>query len=152
MNRNPFESLKDIPFFIEELFKEFSENDWPLPGEFFSGIARGKWPPLNVVETADELVVTAALPGLRHESDVSVFLKGNVLTIEGAVPPEHHGLSAVKVYVRERREKKFSRSVNLPVAVDARGSRASYRHGILEIRLPKLGGSYAQSLKVEFSK
>ncbi|MGB9792055.1 MAG: Hsp20/alpha crystallin family protein [Thermacetogeniaceae bacterium] len=152
VNRNPFESLKDIPFFVEEFFKELSEKDWPLPGEFFSGMGQGKWPPLNVVETADELVITAAIPGLRHEGDVSVYLKGNVLTIEGAVLPEHHGFAAVKVHVQEQRERKFSRTINLPVAVDARGSRASYRRGILEIRLPKLGGSYAQSLKIEFQK
>lgn len=152
MNRNPFEGLQDIPLFVEEFFKEFAGRDWPFPAEFFGGMTQGKWPPLNVVETADELVVTAAIPGLQHEGDVRVFLRGNVLAIEGAVSQEPHGFATVKVHMQEQRERKFSRSVNLPVAVDARGSRASYRQGILEIRLPKLAGSYSQALKVEFQK
>lgn len=152
MDRNPFESLKGIPFFVEEFFKEFTGRDWPLSADIFGGVVQGKWPPLNIVETADELVVTAAIPGLQHEGDVRVFLRGNVLAIEGAVSQEPHGFAAVKVHVQERRERKFSRSVNLPVAVDARGARASYRHGILEIRLPKLAGSYSQALKIEFQK
>lgn len=150
MNRNPFESLKDIPLLGEDFFKEFANINWPNPADFFGGLGQGKWPPLNIVETMDELVVTAAIPGLRQAGDVNIFLKGNVLTIEGEIPPEHQSFTAVKVHNQERREKKFSRTVNLPVAVDARNARATYQRGILEIRLPKLAGSYAQTVRIEF--
>ncbi len=152
MNRNPFESLKDIPFLGEDFFKEFANMNWPVPADLFGGLGQSRWPPLNIVETTDELVVTAAIPGLRQAGDVNVFLKGNTLTLEGEIPTEHHGFTAVKVHSRERRERKFSRTVNLPVAVDAGNSRATYRHGILEIRLPKLAGSYAQTVRIEFLK
>jgi HSP20 family protein len=92
----------------------------------------GNWiPAVNVEEAADELLLTAELPGIREE-DVSVEIKNNILTIrgekreareEGADGQRHHGW--------ERRYGSFQRVFTPPTFGTGR-----YHSGGLRTRRP----------------
>jgi len=110
---------------IEKVFEQFSELGGPLGGDL----------PVDVVDTDDEIVVYADLPG-RNPDSISVQLTENE-TLEIEAQRDDH--SAEGRYVtRERNQEQLSRSVSLPAAVDEDETEASYDRGVLTVRLQKL--------------
>jgi HSP20 family protein len=95
-----------------------------------------RWvPAMDLVETDGEYVLRADLPGLT-ENDVSIELDERVLTISGERKSEHE--ERKEGYYRiERSSGSFSRSLTLPEGVDASAIKASFDHGVLEVRVPR---------------
>jgi HSP20 family protein len=104
-------------------------------------------PPIDVYETRDDLVVAVELPGVR-EKDIHLSMTGDVLSLRG-----ERGIAAEareESYHRiERWSGTFERHVQLPIPVQADRIRASYRDGVLEIRLPKLDEVKPREIKIE---
>jgi HSP20 family protein len=104
-------------------------------------------PAVDAYETRDELVVTAEVPGVQ-EQDVSVSITGDLLTLRGErahtqeVKPESH-------YRAERWFGKFERTLPLPVPVQTDKVKASYRDGVLTIRLPKAEAVKPREIKID---
>lgn len=104
----------------------------------FYGEAFGQaWvPPVDIFETNDHSVVLQAeLPDLKRE-DIKLTFENGVLTIQG----ERKLSDEVKRdnYQRtERQHGTFSRSFTLPNTVDAARISASYKDGLLTVRLPQ---------------
>lgn len=92
-------------------------------------------PPLDVHETADELVVTASLPGMKAE-DVEITMTGQTLTLRGEFKADEHVKQEQYLY-RERRFGSFSRTLQLPVRVQGDQAKASFANGILTLTIPK---------------
>jgi HSP20 family protein len=92
-------------------------------------------PPIDVHETEDELVVTAALPGIRPE-DVEVTMTGQTLTLRGEFRADDEVKNDQYLY-RERRYGSFNRSLQLPVRVQGDRADASFADGVLTLRVPK---------------
>jgi HSP20 family protein len=90
---------------------------------------------MDLVETDDDFVLRADLPGLS-ESDVKIEFEDNVLTVSGERKAEHE--ERKEGYYRvERASGSFSRSLTLPEGVDPDAVKASFDRGVLEIRIPK---------------
>lgn len=68
--------------------------------------------PVDMYETDDSLVVSAAVPGMSHE-DVDISITGNTLSIQGEFKAEEEGKRG-NVYFQERHYGKFQRSVRGP--------------------------------------
>jgi HSP20 family protein len=95
-----------------------------------------RWvPAMDLVETADSLVLKADLPGLSKD-DVSIEVKDGVLTVSGERKAEHEE-KADGYYRVERAFGSFSRSLALPQGIDAGGIDADFTDGVLEVRIPK---------------
>ncbi|HEX7195841.1 MAG TPA: Hsp20/alpha crystallin family protein [Candidatus Limnocylindria bacterium] len=92
-------------------------------------------PPVDVHETNDEIVVTAALPGMKAE-DVEITMTGQNLTLRGEFKADEE-VNREQYLYRERRFGSFSRSVQLPVRVQGDRADASFTDGILTLRIPK---------------
>jgi HSP20 family protein len=104
---------------------------------FFGQTDQGRrWvPPMDLVEAEDHFVLKADLPGLG-ESDVKLEVQDGTLTISGERKAEHE--QREKGWYRiERSFGSFSRSLTLPDGVDPEGIKASFDHGVLEVRIPK---------------
>jgi HSP20 family protein len=100
-----------------------------------AGTARaGIFPPVNLYETTDSYVLTAELPGLRSE-DIEVTLERDRLTLSGERRVEHP--KDASLHRVERRGGSFRRAVQLPKEVDGEKVEASYRNGVLRVRIPK---------------
>lgn len=96
---------------------------------------QGLWgPAVDMYETDDQIVVKAALPGMKPE-DIDVKIVGNTLTIKGEVKQEqeHKGRQYIR---RERRYGSFSRVLSIP-DVDADRVKAEFENGVLTLQLPK---------------
>ena len=92
-------------------------------------------PPVDVHETSDEIVVTAALPGMKAD-DVEITMTGQTLTLRGEFKADDE-VSHDQYLYRERRLGSFSRTVQLPVRVEGDRADATFTDGVLTLRIPK---------------
>ncbi|HEX5983165.1 MAG TPA: Hsp20/alpha crystallin family protein [Solirubrobacterales bacterium] len=105
-------------------------------GAVASGYGSRRWiPPMDLVETEDNLVLRADLPGVDRD-EIEIEVKDGVLTVSGERKAQHEekreGFHRV-----ERSFGRFSRSLELPKGVEADNIEASYERGVLEVRMPK---------------
>jgi len=102
-------------------------------GEAFS---RGWVPAVDIYQAADgEMVIKAELPDVKRE-DISVTIDKNVLTLAGERKLDE-SVAKDGFHRKERFHGTFSRSFTLPTTVDAGRVQASYKEGLLTIRLPQ---------------
>jgi HSP20 family protein len=129
----PVRELNTIQNEMNRLFNTFFEAN---PGNGGSGHGLRRWiPPMDLVETEDDFVLRADLPGIA-EGDVNIELEDNVLTVSGERKAEHE--ERKEGYYRvERASGSFSRSLTLPEGVDPEAVKASFDRGVLEVRIPK---------------
>lgn len=114
---------------IERLNRMFSD----LYGETFG---RNWVPAVDIYETGgDEVVLKAELPDMKRE-DIHVTYENGVLTLKGERRFEQD-VKRENYQRQERRYGSFSRSFTLPNTVDAGRISASYKDGVLTIRLPQ---------------
>ena len=107
-------------------------------------------PPVSVEEKADEILLTAELPGMTEDS-VEIDLENNVLTISGEKRDTREEIeSGGKFHHVERTFGSFRRSFTLPRTVRADGITADFDNGLLTVRLPK--AEDAVSRKIEVSR
>jgi HSP20 family protein len=100
------------------------------------GLTRGGVPPVDIYETEQhEIVIKAELPDLKRE-DIGVTFENNVLTLKGERKSEQE-ISRDRFQRVERFHGTFSRSFTLPATVDAGSISASYKDGVLTVRLPQ---------------
>jgi HSP20 family protein len=128
----PVRELNTIQNEMNRLFNTFFEA---APHGNGPSVGRRWIPAMDLVETDDDFVLRADLPGLS-ENDVNIELEDNVLTISGERKSEHQ--ERKEGYYRvERASGRFSRSLTLPEGVDPEKVRANFDHGVLEVRIPK---------------
>lgn len=101
-----------------------------LRGEALRGV-----PAVDVYEEKDDVVVKAEIPGLT-KSDVEVSLTGTTLTLSGEKKKEKEVKEEEYSY-SERTYGKFSRTLSLPCEVKSENAKATFKDGILEVRIPK---------------
>lgn len=76
-------------------------------------------PLVDVMETDEEIKVVAELPGVEKE-DIKLYGTEDTLTISV-----------------DTSERKYYKKVELPAKVDTKGTKASYKNGVLEVTLKK---------------
>lgn len=91
--------------------------------------------PIDLLESDQEFVIRAALPGAKPE-DVQITVHGDTLTIRGETLPVEPEPGQVWL-VRERRAGAYQRSFALAVPVDSDRAVAKFENGVLTLRLPK---------------
>ncbi len=129
----PVAELNTIQNEMNRLFNTFF--DQPNQSGRGNGTMRRWLPPMDLVETADQYVLRADLPGLS-DGDVNVQLEDNVLTMSGERKAEHER-EQEGYYRLERPFGAFSRSLTLPDGVDPDGVQAHFDRGVLEIHIAK---------------
>lgn len=139
---DPFEELTTLRNRMDRLWSRFNAED---------ETALADWSPTSdVVETKDEIVIKAELPGLE-EKDVDVEIEGGMLTIKGERQAEKE--TEEKGFRRvERSYGTFLRAFTLPTNVAPERITASFTNGLLEVHLPKKEEAKPRSIKVEVKK
>jgi HSP20 family protein len=111
-------------------------NDW-FEGDGVSTQSRtSTWhPAVDVLEGKDAYLIHAELPGIKKE-DIHVELKDGNLVLSGERKAEKLA-DGVKYRHAERVAAKFWRSFSLPEAIKQDSIEATYKDGVLEVRIPK---------------
>ena len=106
--------------------------------------AEAAYPPVDIIDRGDVLLVRALVPGLPKEClDISVEVTWVLL--RGRRPLEEESGA---FYRHERAMGNFERAVDLPVAVDVDRTHAHLENGILELTLPKLHPDHPRHVEV----
>ena len=92
-------------------------------------------PAIDLYQDDDEVVVKAALPGLKS-GDVQISVTADVLTLVGEFKKETEQKETT-YHIREQRTGSFERSIMLPTDVQTDKAKAEFEDGILTITLPK---------------
>jgi HSP20 family protein len=100
-----------------------------------------------VFEEKEDIVVKVELPGMNKEN-IEVNLTDHNLTIKGEKKKEEE-VNEENYYHAERSYGSFLRTLELPREVHADQVKASFKNGVLEIRMPKTEEAKARETKVK---
>lgn len=130
-----FQEMNTLHQEMENLFDDF----WKGSGR--QSLASTPWahaqvmPHIDVTEDDEAFHVQVELPGMDKD-DVDITLASGVLTIRGEKKRDEEEKG--KDYFRKERSfGAFRRSLQLPADVDEKDIQASFKKGVLHIRLPK---------------
>lgn len=109
-------------------------------------VGRGSWPPVNLYDTGEELLLVAQVPGVPQDA-ITINANQDVLTITGerktGVPEGY------SVHRQERGDVTFSRSFTFPCKVDLEQVTAITRDGLLTVRLAKAPEAKPRQITVQ---
>ena len=125
---SPFDHLRELQQHMDRVY-----GGTPTPASI-RAVARGSYPPINVGVTPNAVEVFVFAAGLDPQK-LDISIQQNVLTIAGArnLPLESEG----NYYVRERYDGDFRRVISLPEDIDVDKLDATYRDGVLHIKVQR---------------
>lgn len=132
--------------------REDSRNIFPnIPMYAYTGptFTRGHSPMVDVRETANEVIVSAEIPGIDPD-EIEVTVNETNLILNGEIKRnEEHEKEGYRVM--ERRYGAFHRTIQLPAEVKPDEAWADYKNGVLEIKLNKSerGRDNSRKLKIK---
>jgi HSP20 family protein len=130
-----WEPLREVATLQNEMNRLFG-TFFDTPTTAVNGNGARRWvPPMDLVETDEQFVLRADLPGLG-EGDVKLEVEDRVLTLSGERKAEHEE-KREGYYRLERGAGYFSRTLTLPEGTDASQISARFDRGVLEVRIPK---------------
>ncbi len=136
---SPWLFQREFDDFVERFFGEEPLSTHGIFGRAFS-------PVVDIVENDNDIIVRAEIPGMEQK-DLDVNLAGDVLTIKGEKKAEHEERGD-NFHRIERSYGSFSRSFSLPCEVQADKVEASYKSGVLTLKLPKSEGCKQKAVKI----
>lgn len=107
-------------------------------------------PLVDLYETIEEVVVSFEVPGLQKKDDVHIHVSGRHLTINGIIQRASEDTQDNRYHRTERYFGNFYRMVDLPHKVVEESAKASYRNGVLEIRMKKANAEQGKKIEVDF--
>ncbi|NSL53204.1 Hsp20/alpha crystallin family protein [Calidifontibacillus erzurumensis] len=146
MSLIPYEPFRHLENMRRE-FDRFFVDDFPALRTAFGPSLN--MPRIDVYETDTEVIATCDLPGLEKKEDVNIDIDNQMLTISGNVN-RHQEIKEENMHRKERFFGRFQRTVSLPSRVNAENVKATYRNGVLEIRMPKLQHEQRKRIDVQF--
>jgi len=144
---SPFEEMDRLfeDYFSRGWMRPF-RWEWPSLGEMAKPF-EGKMPKVDVIERDDEVVVKAELPGV-DKKDLDVSVTENSVTIKGTTSHEEKEEKG-DYYRCEISRGAYARTVALPSYVDADKAKASFKDGVLELKLPKVEKAKRRSIEIK---
>lgn len=131
---------RDLVRLHDEMDRLFDDFTGRTPARLFA-------PPVDIEETPETFVLRADLPGMT-QNDVKVSLMGDAVTIRG----ERQATSASNggtVHRSERVTGSFERTFTLGTPVRADKVEASFKDGVLEVRIPKAEEARVREVEIK---
>jgi HSP20 family protein len=129
---------------LDSLYDRFFEPHF-LPSSYF--FSKGKWDPTSdISEGRKDITVKAEIPGIEGK-DFDISIDGRLLTIRGEKKQEQK--EEKETYYRvERSYGYFNRTIELPAEVNPDKVDATYKRGILKIKLRKSKENESKRIKI----
>lgn len=132
---------------LELLNKEFFNSPY-FPTDDKSLVETGDWvPSVDIKEEKDKFLVLVDIPGVDPK-EVKISWENNELSVQGhreiVKKDESENYSRI-----ERNSGTFYRKFSLPDTADSQNIKATSKHGVLEILIPKHEKSKPQQISIE---
>ncbi len=132
-----------------EPFREFeSAFGWPKLRHWLEELPNEPAIKLDVSEDEKAYHVKAELPGVKKE-DIAVDIDGNQVSLTAETRRETEQKKGETVVHSERFYGKQFRTFTLRQDIDRKAAVAKFADGVLELTLPKNGGSSAQRISIQ---
>jgi HSP20 family protein len=138
---SPFGELLSLRQAMDRLF----EDSYVRP-RGWNGEQSEQTLPLDIRMSQDELVLTAALPGVKPE-DVDISITGDTLSISGRTQEEDRREDEGYLY-QEIRRGTFTRTVTLPAGLKGESATARFENGLLTLTIPKAEEAKPRQIKI----
>lgn len=112
---------------------------WPIPAGEVS-------PSVDVFEEGTDVLVKVELPGMKKE-DIHVEVGEKTLTLSGEKNKEEK-VEKKGYFRRELSYGSFARTISLPAEVQSDKAKATFKEGVLEVRVPKTPEAASRTRKV----
>lgn len=139
---------------IDRLFEDFDRGFWRSPFGRSIFDVEPFWPrqlttapAVDITEKDNAYEVTAELPGM-DEKNIEVKVANGSLTIKGEKQEEKEEKKK-DYYLSERHFGSFERSFALPESIDIDKVDATFKKGVLTVRLPKKPEAIKSEKKIE---
>ncbi len=141
-------SLGEMERYFDEIFHQpfslLGHPMWPRPQITDQKVIS---PTVDIFEEDKEIVVKAEIPGMK-KNDISVDIGENSITISGEKKQEKK-VDKKNYHRVECSYGSFFRSFRLPDNVITDKAKASFKNGVLEIRMPKSGKWKKKKITIE---
>ena len=140
---------------VEEDFDDFDHDDdliehqdsFSVRGGAEENTAVGGELSVDVINTPSEIIIKAMVAGVKPQ-DLDVQISRDMITIVGS-REESGEISEQDYYHKELYWGAFSRNILLPEEIDVELAEAKEKHGLLEIRLPKIDKGRKTKLQIK---
>lgn len=146
---NPWQTLEALRREIERVYDENGARSEPSSrAAFLPGRAARRYPLINLYEDKEAVYVEALAPGV-DPSTLEINVQGNTLSIAGEKRRVAGDVKPEAFHRSERATGKFVRHIQLPVEVDENRVQADYKHGLLNVTLPKTEKAKPKQITVQ---
>ena len=135
---------EDDDLAVEETYQE-EEEEWEADGQ--TGAQQDGELPVDMYQTDDAIVIRALVAGVSP-NDLEISITRDMVTLRG-VREEFQEVHDDGYFHRELFWGSFSRTLVLPEEVAIDEAEAQEKHGMLEIKLPKLDKHRTTQLRVK---
>lgn len=142
--RGPWSEFEDMLANMQRQFRDTMER---ISGSMQQVPVPGAGTMIDVVEHEDDVMVVADLPGVERKEITVRLLDPRTLRI-AARREESHEEKEAGYHMRERRFGAIARTVSLPTDVREEGARATFKNGVLEVRLKKVAEARGKEIPV----
>ena len=132
--RSPFANIR------RRMLENMFDRDWPEVG-FESNLPM----PIDVKAEDDTYVITAWLPGVLAD-DLNIQVVNESVTISGELKVAREDNSSY--LLAEIPAGRFSRTITLPMPLNAAAAEANLSNGVLSLRVPKAEEAKPKSIKI----
>lgn len=147
---DPFVEVGTLRRAMDRLFDDVLVGE-RAPRTSQNGLPVAAWEPaVEMYETGDEVIVRAEMPNV-DPSNVDVTVTGDAITIKGTVRQEEEKKDR-SYYRRELRYGSYVRTLPLPAEVKGGDAKATYKDGVLEVKIPKSERAKPTSVKVQVAQ
>lgn len=144
MSLVPYDPFRQLSNMRKEFDRFFTDLPFAFESEQRLGGIR-----IDVHETENEVVATCDIPGLEKKEDVHLDIENNRLSISGTINRTNE-VKEENMFRKERFVGRFQRAITLPSPVKHEGVKATYKNGVLEVRMPKLATDQRKKIDVDF--
>jgi HSP20 family protein len=140
---HPFYSLqREMNRLFDDFFRGFDLEPFGALEDRYAGFS----PSIDVRESEEEFIIKAEIPGI-DEKDVEVLVSDDAVTLKGEKKEEQEDKG--KDYYRlERSYGSFHRVIPLPKGINLEKVEATFKNGILSIKLPKTEEAQTKGKKI----
>ena len=132
---------------MDHLFDDFFHRFELSP--FFKRSSSLFSPRVDVVDTDNEIKISAELPGM-DEKDIEITLNSDSLTLKGKKKEEKEE-KGKDYYRSERSYGLFSRTIPLPVEIESDKASAHFKKGVLTVSIPRVSREGEERKKIKIS-
>lgn len=136
---NPFQEIGYLRREVDRVFDRFRHPTEAFRTEFLG-------PPVDIYETNEHVIATAELPGIESKDDIDVTVTEDTLMLRGQIKRSQVAENE-NYYHTERYYGTFARTIRLPSRVQPENTEASYKNGILEVKMAKAESERKRTFK-----